>query len=101
MAKHRSFTSEFKAKVVLEVISGSQSAAEVCRLYSLKPQVFSRWKAECLDNVARVFQSDEERSQEQVRIAELERLVGRQALELEVLKKASRLLGSHLSRSEP
>jgi hypothetical protein len=51
--------------------------------------------------VAKVFQSDEERSQEQVRIAELERLVGRQALELEVLKKASRLLGSHLSRSEP
>jgi transposase len=101
MAKHRSFTSEFKAKVVLEVISGSQSAAEVCRRYSLKPQVFSRWKAEFLDNVARVFQSDEERSQEQVRIAELERLVGRQALELEVLKKASRLLGSHLSRSEP
>jgi transposase len=101
MAKHRSFTSEFKAKVVLEVISGSQSAAEVCRRYSLKPQVFSRWKAGFLDNVARVFQSDEERSQEQVRIAELERLVGRQALELEVLKKASRLLGSHLSRSEP
>jgi hypothetical protein len=63
--------------------------------------VFSRWKTEFLDNVARVFQSDEERSQEQVRIAELERLVGRQALELEVLKKASRLLGSHLSRSEP
>ena len=101
MAKHRSFTSEFKAKVVLEVISGSQSAAEVCRRYSLKPQVVSRWKAEFLGNVAKVFQSDEERSQEQVRIAELERLVGRQALELEVLKKASRLLGSHLSRSEP
>jgi len=63
--------------------------------------VFSRWKTEFLDNVAKVFQSDEERSQEQARIAELERLVGRQALELEVLKKASRLLGSHLSRSEP
>jgi hypothetical protein len=53
-----------------------------------------------MENAARVFQSDEQRSQEQARIAELERLVGRQALELEILKKASRVLGSHLSRSE-
>jgi len=95
--------------VVLEVISGSQSAAEACRRYGLKPQVLSRWKAEFLEHAAQVFQSDEQRSQEQARIAELERLVGRQALELEILhlpwravpgKKASRVLDSHLSRSE-
>ena len=101
MAKRRTFTPEFKAKAVLEVISGSQSAAEVCRRYSLKPQLLSRWKAEFIENAARAFQSDEQRSQEQARIAELERLVGRQTLELEILKKASGVLGSHLSRSEP
>jgi transposase len=101
MAKRRSFTPDFKAQVVLEVISGSQSAAEVCRRYSLKPQLLSRWKTEFIEKAANVFQSDEQRSQEQARIAELERLVGRQALELEILKKASKVLGSHLSRSEP
>ena len=101
MAKRRTFTPEFKAQVVLEVISGSQSAAEVCRRYSLKSQLLSRWKAEFIENAARVFQSDEQRSQEQARIAELERLLGRQTLELEILKKASRVLGSHLGRSEP
>ncbi len=100
MAKRRTFTPEFKAQVVLEVISGSQSAAEVCRRYSLKPQLLSRWKAEFIENAGRVFQSDEQRSQQQARIAELERLVGRQTLELEILKKASRVLGSHLSRNE-
>ncbi len=82
MAKCRTFTPEFKAKVALEVISGSQSAAKARRRYSPKPQVLSRWKAEFLDNAVRVFQSDEQRSQEQARIAELERLMGRQALEL-------------------
>ena len=51
MAKRRTFTPEFKAKVVVEVISGSQSAAEVCRRYSLKPQLLSRWKAEFIENV--------------------------------------------------
>jgi transposase len=101
MTKRRSFTPEFKAQVVLEVISGSQSAAEVCRRYSLTPPLLSRWKGEFMENAARVFQSDEQRSQEQARIAELERLVGRQTLELEILKKVSGVLGSHLSRSEP
>ena len=101
MAKRRTFTPEFKSKVALEVISGSQSTAEVCRQYSLKPQLVSRWKAEFIENAARVFQSDEQRSREQEHIAELERLVGRQALELEILKKVSGVLGSHLSRSEP
>ncbi len=68
MPKRRSFTPEFKAKVVVEVIRGSQSAAEVCRRYSLKPQLPSRWKAEFIDNATRVFQSDEQRSQEQARM---------------------------------
>jgi hypothetical protein len=38
---------------------------------------------------------------EKARIAELERLAGRQALEIEVLKKASSMLGSRRSGSEP
>ncbi len=38
MVKRQAFTPEFKAQVVLEVISGSQSVAEVCPRYSLKMQ---------------------------------------------------------------
>jgi len=100
MSKHRTFTPEFKAQVVLEVISNTRSAAEVCRAHSLKPQLLSRWKAEFIANAWKVFQNDEQRSEEQARIAELERLVGRQALELEVLKKASSVLRLHSSGSE-
>ena len=94
MGKHRSFTPEFKAQVVLEVISGSRSTAEVCRQHELKPQLLSTWKAELVDNAARVFQRDEQQSGAQARSAELERLVGRLTLELDVAKKASRLLSA-------
>ena len=58
MPRRRSFIPEFKARVVLEVISGSQSAAEACRRYSLKPQVLSPWKAEFLEKAAQVFQDE-------------------------------------------
>ena len=40
-----------------------------------------------------VFKSDDERSREAARIAELERLVGQQDLEMAALKKASTWLG--------
>lgn len=96
MAKRRNFTPEFKAQVVLDVLSGRKSAAQVCREKELKSELISRWKVTLQERAAVVFQGDEQRSQEQARIAELERLVGRQALELEILKKASRL-GDSLS----
>lgn len=88
----RNFTAEFKAKVVLEVISGSRSAAEVCREYSLKADLLSHWKSQFLNNASRVFENGAETDPEQMRIAELEQLAGRQSLELEILKKAWRLL---------
>lgn len=100
MAKHRMFTPEFKAQVVLEVLSGAKTAAELCRQHSVKPQLLSDWKASFLANAARVFQNDERTSQAQARIAALERRVGRLTLELEVGKKASLLLRSPASRSE-
>jgi transposase-like protein len=46
MAVRGRFTPELKARVVLELISGIQSLAEVCRQYNLKPQTVARWKAE-------------------------------------------------------
>jgi len=101
MSKHRKFTPEFKAQVVLEVISGAKNAAEICRQHNLKPQVISEWKSVFLENAAQVFQNGKSDGQEQARIAELERLVGRLTLELEVAKKASGFLGVHLNRSEP
>ncbi len=45
-----------------------------------------------MENAAQVFRSAEQRSQEAARIAELERLIGRLTLELEVAKKASSFL---------
>ena len=79
---------------------GVKNSAEACREYSLKPELLSRWKAELMENVHVVFRSDEQRSQEQARIAELERLAGRLTLELEVAKKVSQSLGAALNRSE-
>jgi transposase-like protein len=90
--QRRSFAPEFKANLVLELLTGQASQAELCRKHNLKPQLLAHWKAAFLERLPALFQDDTQVSQDQLRIAELEQLVGRQAYELEILKKASRML---------
>ena len=99
MARRRTFKPELKARLVLEELTGVKRAAEICREHRVKPQVLSRWKAEFLERAREIFATKRSRGDEQERIAELERLVGRQALEIEVLKKASDILTSLSNRN--
>lgn len=94
MTKHRQFTPEFKAKVVLEVLGGQKSAADICREHNLKPDLVSKWKTQFLAAAASIFKQGEQADPQQARIAELERLAGKLSLELEIAKKASELLNS-------
>jgi transposase-like protein len=89
----RSFSDQFKADIVLGLLTGTASQAELCRKHKLQSQLLGRWKATVLERLHTLFQEDAQVNQDQARISELEQLVGRQALELEILKKASRLLG--------
>ena len=99
MAKRRTFTAEFKARIVLEAINGVKSSAEICREHNLKPQLLSRWKAEFLENAPKVFEADERRSVDRVRIHDLERLLGQKTVELEIAKKASNIRNVHFKMS--
>lgn len=73
---------------MLKVLSGEQSATELCRQHQIKPQPLSDWEAAFLANAATLFQSDGRLREAEQRIAELERQIGRQTMELEAAKKA-------------
>ena len=91
--KRRNFTPEFKAEVVLEALRGESSQAELCRRHNLSEEQLSKWKQQVVENVASVFTSTDKHSSEATeRIAQLEQLVGRLTLALEIQKKASTLL---------
>ena len=93
MAKRRKFTAQFKAEVVLEALNGESSQAELCRRHNLSENQVSTWKRQFLENAETFFESPEKQSSESAaRIAELERLVGRLTLSLEIEKKATTLL---------
>ena len=74
----RNFTPEFKAELVLEVLSGATSQAEVCRRHNLNENQLSQWKRQLLENAPMLFEStDKQSSDAEKRIAHLEQLVGR------------------------
>jgi len=99
MSKRRKFSAEFKAQIVLEVLSGTRRAGEICREHQIKPQVLSSWKAQFLENAPQLFERNSSQDVAGERIAELERLLGQKTLELEIAKKASSILGSPSSRN--
>jgi transposase-like protein len=78
----RNFTPGFKAQIVLQLISGQHSAAELCREHLLSASLLTTWKETVLDGLPSLFQGSDQQGQQQTRIAELEQLVGRQALDL-------------------
>lgn len=101
MQGRRSFNADFKAQVVLEILTGAKSIAQVAREYSIKPELLSRWKADFVANASKLFETGAAgriSDPQAERIAELEKLVGRMTLEMEILKKGSAILNAELSR---
>jgi transposase len=62
--------------------------------------VINHWKADFVQNASKLFQADGRLTAEQTRIAELERLVGRLTLQLEIAKKTSSLLSARRRKNE-
>jgi transposase len=91
MKKRRRFTAEFKAQIVLEVLTGVQSPAEACREHALSTNLLATWKAAFLEKAHTLSQGDERRDEDRVRIVGLEQLLGRATRQIEILKEASRL----------
>lgn len=92
MSKRRKFTAEFKSQVVLQLLLGEKSLAELCREHQPTSQMVGNWKQQFLAAAPQVFEQGSADNEEQARIAELERMVGRLTIELEIAKKASSLL---------
>ena len=99
MPTQRRFTAKFKAQIVLDLISEAKTMAQICREHNLKDQVVRRWKSEFLERAETIFGGDATSQQHLEQIAELERLVGRLTMELEIAKKASQLSSSLSTRN--
>jgi len=103
MGKHKHYDAELKTKVVLEVLKGQNTLAQICREYEVSADLVCHWRDVFLERAPQAFadpRTNGNATQDQERIAELERMVGRLTMELDASKKASRLLPSRRTSGE-
>lgn len=89
--KRRTYTTEFKLQVIGEADAGVPQA-ELCRRYELSSSMIAKWRRQLKNQPSNPFPGKGSRSTDQAKIAEMERLIGRQALEIDFLKNALRRL---------
>jgi transposase-like protein len=82
----RTFSKEFKEAAVRRLELGV-SIAEVARACEVNPNVLHRWRRELREHGAKAFSGNGNSRPEESRVAELERKVGRQAMELDFLRR--------------
>jgi transposase len=81
----RKFTKELKLAAIQQLDKGS-SAAEVARAFEINPNPLHRWRKEFRHGPGNAFSGPGKRRWEEPRIAQLERKVGQQTLEIDFLK---------------
>lgn len=82
----RNFTKEFKEAALRRLELGA-SLAEVARACEVNPNVLHRWRRELREHGSQAFSGNGKSRAEANRVAELERKVGRQAMEIDFLQR--------------
>jgi transposase len=87
--KRRTFSADFKLKVILAAIQERETLSELSQKYDLHPNQISRWKTEFLDNAAHYLKSPSKsnKDNESVGVNELYAKIGQLQMELDFLKK--------------
>lgn len=85
----------FKAKVALEAIKGEKTTAQIASQYGVHPNQIGQWKKRLLKELPSVFSDRRKKAdkEKEVESDELYRQIGQLKVELDWLKKKSRILG--------
>ncbi len=81
----RKFTREFKLDAMERLESGA-SVAAVARALEVSPSLLQRWRQEFRQSPGRAFPGAGQRRLDPDRVAQLERKIGQQTLEIDFLK---------------
>jgi len=85
--ERRNFSNDFKKQVVESILSGSFTQAEIAREHNISPVLINRWEKDY--KAGKFFENvtSQDIARLELRIRDLERLVGKLTLENEMLKK--------------
>ena len=97
LVPRQQYSRELKIAAMREIESG-KGVAEVARMFQVSPKRLETWKGEWRAKGELAFPGNGSRPQSKLdadQIAQLERKIGQQAMEIEFLKKALRRFREH------
>ena len=87
----KNYAPSLKAKVAIEAIKGSKTAAQIAQTFSVPPNLVTNWKKQAMEQLAEVFSAGQAKQQAEDGRDELYQEIGRLKVELDFLKKKSGL----------
>ena len=93
--KLRKWSSEEKMAIVLEGLRGQKSVAEICWEHQISQVLYYRWRDRFLEAGQKGLSnggSEDETKVLQAQIEKLEKIIGRQTIAIEALKKTQELI---------
>jgi putative transposase len=82
----KKYSGKFKLQVVLETIAGERTTAEIARNYDVSPNLIGKWKQELIDRGHEIFETPTADNNPYKKIEELEKIIGKLTVELELAK---------------
>ena len=90
MAKRRSFSAEFKARVALEALTGAHTMAELSAKHGVHPNMIAQWKRKAQAELPELFAKKKDRKEaaKETELKELHAKIGQLTVENDFLSKA-------------
>ncbi len=90
MNKKRTFSGQFKAKLVMEYLKGLKFKSEICKENVISFGLLDKWLRQFEENCPLLF---ENKDNQEEKIEKLERIIGKQTIEIDFLKRVLSLFG--------
>lgn len=92
--KKRNWTVEEKLAIVLEGLKGKRSVADICLEHEFSQALYYRWRDKFLEAGKKgLVNGGSDDNFYKAEIERLQKIIGKQAIQIEILKKTEELLG--------
>lgn len=92
----RRYPAKLKFQAVLEYLKGEKQAGEVARIFGIHPKMLGLWKKMFLEKGHLLFEDKTQKDQYERQIEELQRMLEKKEVEIELLKKFLGAYNRHL-----
>jgi transposase len=87
MKKRNTYTAAQKLRAALELIKGERTAVDIARQIGCHPTIIVDWKEALEKNGTRIFEQQKEEVAKDVKIAKLERMIGKLSMQNDFLEQ--------------